>query len=168
MQDAEADRLCGLGATSTAPVARTRYERQLHTKAGEVTLKMPKLRSLPFETAIIERYQRRGVSVEEALMEMYLASVSVRWVKDITKALWGTRVSSSIVSELNQKIGVQIEAWWQQPISGEHGFVFLDGIWLKCSWGYARTLRATRTCASGSLGWLKLHRLPRSRTPSLR
>ena len=33
---------------------------------------MPKLRSLPFETAIIERYKRRETSVEEALIEMYV------------------------------------------------------------------------------------------------
>jgi hypothetical protein len=34
------------------------YERRYHTKAGEVTLRMPKLRKLPFETAIIGRYRR--------------------------------------------------------------------------------------------------------------
>lgn len=52
------------------------YERQLHTKAGEESLQLPKLRSLPFETAIIERY-RREASVEDALIEMYLAGVRV-------------------------------------------------------------------------------------------
>jgi hypothetical protein len=60
----------------------------LQTKAGEVSLKVPKLRTLPFETAIIERYQRRESSVEEALIEMYLAGVSVRRIEDITEALW--------------------------------------------------------------------------------
>ena len=79
------------------------YERKLQTKAGEVTLQVPRLRSLPFETQIIERYRRRESSVEEALMEMYLAGVSVRRVEDITEALWGTRVSPSTVSELNQQ-----------------------------------------------------------------
>jgi putative transposase len=78
---------------------------------------MPKLRKLPFETAIIERYQRREISVEEALVEMYLAGVSVRRVEDITQALWGTRVSPSTVSELNQKIAVQIEEWRNRPIT---------------------------------------------------
>src|SRR5271169_2302251 len=34
------------------------------------------------ETAIIERYRRRESSVEEALIEMYLAGVSVRRVED--------------------------------------------------------------------------------------
>jgi putative transposase len=60
------------------------YERKLQTKAGEVPLRVPKLRAQTFETAIIERYRRRESSVEEALIDMYLAGVSVRRVEDIT------------------------------------------------------------------------------------
>lgn len=52
--------------------------------SGEVTLKVPKLKGIFFETAIIERYRRRKSSVEEALIEMYLEGVSVRRVEDIT------------------------------------------------------------------------------------
>ena len=135
---AEADRLCRAGRYErSADRLDTRagtYPRKLQTKAGEVTLKAPKLRTLAFETSIIERYRRREASVEEALVEMYLAGVSVRRVEDITEALWGTRVSPSTVSELNQKIYAQIEAWRNQPIEGEHAYVYLDGIWLKRSW----------------------------------
>lgn len=58
---------------------------------------------MPFEAAIIERYRRRECSVEEALIETYLAGVSVRRVKDITEALCGTRVSPGTISNLNQK-----------------------------------------------------------------
>jgi putative transposase len=137
--DAEADELCGARRYErSAERLDTRaghYTRQLHTKAGQVELKVPKLRNLPFETAIIERYRRRETSVEEALVEMYLAGVSTRRVEDITEALWGTRVSSSTVSELNKKIYGQIELWRQRPIEGEHAYVFLDGIWLKRCWG---------------------------------
>jgi putative transposase len=137
--DAEADRLCGAQRYERNEARRdTRagtYQRQLQTKAGEVSLKVPKLRSLPFETAIIERYKRRESSVEEALVEMYLAGVSVRRVEDITEALWGTRVSPSTVSELNQKIYAQIEEWRQRPIEKRFAYVYLDGVWLKRSWG---------------------------------
>jgi transposase-like protein len=72
--------------------------------------------------------------VEEALIEMYLAGVSVRRVEDITEALWGTRVSPSTVSDLNKKIYGTIEAWRNRPIEGEHPYVYLDGIVLKRSW----------------------------------
>lgn len=136
---AEADELCGAKRYARSPerldTRAGHYDRQLHTQAGAVTLQVPRLRNLPFETEIIERYRRRESSVEEALVEMYLAGVSVRRVEDITEALWGTRVSPSTVSELNQKIYVQIEAWRNRPIEGQHAYVYLDGIWLKRSWG---------------------------------
>jgi putative transposase len=136
--DAEADRLCNAQRYERSEDRRdTRaghYERKLHTKAGEVNLKVPKLRRQTFETAIIERYKRRETSVEEALIEMYLAGVSVRRVEDITEALWGTRVSPSTVSDLNKKIYATIEAWRNRPIEGEHPYVYLDGIVLKRTW----------------------------------
>ena len=137
--DAEADTMCGAKRYERSPDRvdgrAGHYTRSLHTKAGEVSLKVPKLRKVPFETAIIERYRRKETSVEEALVEMYLAGVSVRRVEDITEALWGTRVSSSTVSELNQRIYGRIEEWRTAPIQGEHPYVYLDGIWLKRSWG---------------------------------
>ena len=110
------------------------YERNFQTTSGDVKLKMPKLKGVAFETAIIERYQRRESSVEEALIEMYLAGVSVRRVEDITQALWGTKVSPSTVSNLNQQIYAKIDEWRNRPIEGEHAYVFLDGIVLKRTW----------------------------------
>jgi putative transposase len=136
--DAEADQLCNASRYErTEGRLDTRaghYSRKLHTKAGEVELKVPKLRQQKFETAIIERYRRREASVEEALIEMYLAGVSVRRVEDITQALWGTRVSSGTVSHLNQKIYKRIEEWRNRPIEGKYPYVYLDGIVLKRSW----------------------------------
>lgn len=85
------------------------YDRNLTTTSGDVTLHMPRLKGVPFETAIIERYRRRESSVEEALIEMYLAGVSVRRVEDITEALWGSKVSPATISELNKKAYVHIE-----------------------------------------------------------
>ena len=136
--DAEADHICRAQryerSLERADSRAGHYERKLETKAGEVTLRVPKLRKLPFETAIIERYKRRESSVEEALVEMYLAGVSVRRVEDITEALWGTRVSSGAVSRLNQKIYKHIEAWRNREITGEFPYVYLDGVILKRSW----------------------------------
>lgn len=138
MLEAEADALCGAQRYERSPdrvdTRAGSYARKLHTRAGEVTLKMPKLRRQPFETAIIERYRRRETSIEEALIEMYLAGVSVRRVEDITEALWGTRVSSGTVSKLNQKVYKHIEDWRNRPIEGEYPYVYLDGIVLKRSW----------------------------------
>lgn len=75
MLDAEADAMCGAQRYERSPdrvdTRAGSYARGLHTRAGEVTLKVPKLRTQTFETAIIERYKRRESSIEEALVEMY-------------------------------------------------------------------------------------------------
>jgi len=137
--DAEADAICNAQKYEHNPERKdTRagyYERNLHTKAGEVSLKMPKLRTLPFDTAIIERYKRREISVEESLVEMYLAGVSVRRVEDITEALWGTKVSPGTISNLNKKVYKHIESWRNREITESYSYVYLDGIWLQRSWG---------------------------------
>jgi len=79
MLDAEADRLCNAKryehTDSRVDSRAGSYNRKLHTKAGIVKLKVPRLRKATLETAIIERYRRRESSVEEALIQMYLAGV---------------------------------------------------------------------------------------------
>lgn len=137
--DAEADELCNARKYErNADRASTRaghYTRNLQTTSGQVKLNVPKLRNITFETAIIERYRRREISVEESLVQMYLAGVSVRRIEDITEALWGSRVSPSTISDLNQRIYAQIEAWRRRPLAAEYPYVFVDGIWLKRCWG---------------------------------
>lgn len=139
MLDAEADEMCNAQRYEHSPdrvdTRAGTYKRKLQTKAGEVEINMPKLRKQTFETAIIERYRRRDISIEEAIVQMYLAGVSVRRVEDITEALWGTRVSSGTVSNLNKKVYQHIERWRTQKIEGKFAYVYLDGLVLKRSWG---------------------------------
>ena len=112
------------------------YDRNLTTTSGDVTLLVPRLKGVSFETAIIERYRRRESSVEEALIEMYLAGVSVRRVEDITGALWGSKVSPATISELNKKAYVHIEDWRNRPLQGgRYPYVYVDGIYLRRNWG---------------------------------
>jgi transposase-like protein len=136
--DAEADERCGAKRYVRSPTRRdTRaghYRRKLETRFGVVDLRIPKLRKLRLESAVVKRYRRKEASVEKALVEMYLAGVSIRRVRDITGALWGARVSPSTASELNRRIYGKLEAWRKAPIRGGHPYIFLDGIWLKRSW----------------------------------
>lgn len=97
---------------------------------------MPRLKGISFETAIIERYRRNESNVEEALIEMYLAGVSVRRVEDITDALWGSKVSPSTISELKKKAYANIEVLRNRSLKGsKYPYVYVDGIYLKRNWG---------------------------------
>lgn len=111
------------------------YERDLTTTSGQVTLKMPKLKGVRFATAVIERYKRRETSVEEAMIEMYLAGVSTRRIEDVSEILWGASVSASTVSNLNEKAFEAVEEWRCRPLTCAYPYVFVDGIYLKRAWG---------------------------------
>lgn len=111
------------------------YDRGLTTTSGQVTLKMPKLKGMRFATAIIERYKRRETSVEEAMIEMHLAGVSTRRIEDVSEILWGSSVSAATVSNLNDKAFEAVEQWRSRPLTQDYPYVFIDGIYLKRSWG---------------------------------
>lgn len=139
MLDQEADKLIQAGkyerSSERQGYRSGHYKRNSQTTAGEVELNVPKLKGVTFETAIIERYRRKESSVEEALIEMYLAGVSVRRIEDITEALWGTKVSSGTISNLNKKAYEKIEVWRSRPLTGSYPYVYVDGVYLKRSWG---------------------------------
>ena len=139
--DEEADQLVNAGRyerTDERQAYRSgHYKRRLVVSAGEVELSVPKLRGATFTTQIIERYRRRESSVEEAMMEMYLAGVSTRRIEDVSEILWGSSVSKGTVSNLNQKAFAAVEAWRTRPLTCAYPYVYVDGTYLKKNWGGA-------------------------------
>ena len=111
------------------------YERKLTAKAGRLELKVPKLKGALFESAVIERYRRREQSVEESLIDMYLAGVSTRQVDDISQLPWGDRMPSQTLSDKLKRIYGEIDQWRTRPLESEYPYVFVDGVWHKRSWG---------------------------------
>lgn len=111
------------------------YERKLATTSGEVTIRMPKLKGMRFTTAIIERCRRRETSVEEAMIETCLAGVSTRRIEDVSEILWGSSVSAATVSSLSEKAFASVEEWRNRPLDRACPYVYVDGIYLKRSWG---------------------------------
>ena len=137
--DEEADDLVGAEryerAAGREAYRAGHYERKLTTTSGEVTIRMPKLKGMRFTTAVIERYRRREASVEEAMIEMYLAGVSTRRIEDVSEILWGSSVSAATVSNLNEKAFEAVEAWRNRPLERACPCACVDGIYLRRSWG---------------------------------
>ena len=104
------------------------YERDLTVKAGTVTLKVPKLKGALFESAVIDRYRRREQSVEEALIDMYLAGVSTRQVDDISRLLWGERMPSQTLSDKLKRCTSRSDEWRNRPLERSYPYLFVDGV----------------------------------------
>ena len=139
--DEEADQIANAGRyerTDERQAYRSgHYKRGLATTSGSVTLNIPKLRGATFASKVIERYQRWETSVEEAMMEMYLAGVSTRRIQDVSEILWGASVSPATVSKLNRKAFGAVDEWRRRTLLGEYPYVYLDGTYIKRNWGGA-------------------------------
>ena len=96
---------------------------------------MPKLKEMRFTTAIIERYRRREASVEEAMIEMYLAGVFTRRIEDASEIFWGFSVSATTVFNLNGRAFASVEGRRSRPLGRAYPYACVDGIYLKRSWG---------------------------------
>lgn len=101
IMNAEADQLCAGGANS-----RNGYrERNLVTCVGDITMRIPKLRSGSFfPDDVVERYQRVDHAVVSAVAEMYATGTSTRKVQRIAEKLGISRLSKDQVSA-NQRHG---------------------------------------------------------------
>ena len=133
--EAEADELVGAerhGRTAEREAYRAgHYDRGLTTSSGEVTIHMPKLKGARLATAAIERYRRRETSVEEAMIEMYLAGVSTRRIEDVSEILWASSVSAATVPDLDEKAFASAGEWRDRPLERAHPCACVDGIYLK-------------------------------------
>jgi transposase-like protein len=86
-------------------------DRQLHTRVGTLTLRVPRDREGKFSTRLFERCQRSEKALILALQEAYVAGVSTRKVSRITEKLCGTEFSKDQVSRMAQALDEELDRW---------------------------------------------------------
>ena len=100
-----------------------------------MSLKVPKLKGAVFESAVIERYRRREESVEEALIDMYLAGVSTRQVDDVQPAPVGRPHALADPERQAQARLCGYRRMAGQALEQDYPYLFMDGVWHKRCWG---------------------------------
>ena len=130
IMDSEADQLCGETGNS-----RNGYrERMLKTCVGELTLRVPKLRSGSFfPEDVIERYQRVDRALAAAVAEMYAGGTSTRKVQRVAERMGVSRLSKDQVSAICACLDADVDELVGRPLSGvAMPYVWLDATYVKC------------------------------------
>lgn len=107
--------------------------RLLSTKAGDVTLRIPKLRTGSFFPALLEPRRRIDRALWAVVMEAYVHGVSTRKVDDLVAALGiDTGISKSEVSRICSELDAVVATFRDRPL-GHTAFpyVFLDATYVK-------------------------------------
>jgi putative transposase len=111
--------------------------RLLSTKAGDVELRIPKLRRGSFFPAVLERRRRIDRALFAVVMEAYVHGVSTRKVDDLVAALGlEAGISKSEVSRICTELDTSLEAFRTRPLGHiEFPYVFLDATYVKARAG---------------------------------
>ena len=106
-------------------------ERQLTTRVGKLTLKVPRHSNGQFSTELFNRYQRSEQALVLAMMEMVVNGVSTRKVERITEELCGETFSKSTISNLCKNLDPIVHEFKTRPLKNHYPFILVDAIYLK-------------------------------------
>ena len=108
--------------------------RLLSTKAGDVELRIPKLRKGSFFPSVLERRRRIDRALFAVVMEAYVHGVSTRKVDDLVAALGlDSGISKSEVSRICRELDGEMAAFRSRPLGHvEFPYVFCDATYVKC------------------------------------
>jgi len=100
-------------------------DKTVHSRVGDLHLKVPQTRDVDFYPQSLERGVRSERALTTALAEMYVQGVSTRKVSKIVEELCGHEISSSTVSRLATQLDEELQRWRQRPL-GEVPYLVLD------------------------------------------
>ncbi|BBF92100.1 hypothetical protein BLTE_07850 [Blastochloris tepida] len=123
----------GYGEKSAERLAqRNGYrDRVWQTRAGEVELRIPKLRKGSYFPSFLEPRRLAEKALTAVIQEAYVQGISTRSVDDLVKALGMSGISKSQVSRLVEEIDGKVKAFLERPIEGEWPYLWIDATYVK-------------------------------------
>ena len=138
--DAEATAHIGAGPHERTEARTTQRngtrDKTITTTAGDLTVKIPKVRTGSFFPALLAPRRRIDVALHAVVMQAYVEGVSTRRVDDLVVALGGTGISKSEVSRICSQLDADVAVWRGRPLDEQaFPYVFCDATYCKVRLG---------------------------------
>jgi len=118
------------------------WERWITLKDGRLSIKMPRIRGMRYESGIIPRYKQRVKEVDAALMKIFLYGASTRLTGEALRPLLGNSVSAQTVSNIVGSLDEDLKIYHSRKLEDKYLYLFLDGIVLKTKTGFGSKKKA--------------------------
>lgn len=130
LMEAEVAAQIGAGLHERSPERSTHRngyrERLWQTRAGEITLAIPRLRAGSYFPSFLEPRSRSERALVAVVQEAYVNGVSTRKVERLVSQLGLAGMSRSAVSRLCSGLDEQVTAFRERPLEGRYPYLWLD------------------------------------------
>lgn len=105
---------------------------------GELPIKVPRDRHGSFEPQLIPKHQTRWASFDNKIISLYARGMTVREIQSHLQEMYGTEVSTSLISSVSDAVSDEVKAWQSWPLEAIYPIVYLDCIHVKVRDGEVR------------------------------
>ncbi|WP_446808484.1 IS256 family transposase [Methylomonas sp. 2BW1-5-20] len=98
---------------------------------GALPIEIPRDRHGQFEPQIIGKHQSRWTGFDDKIISLYARGLTVREIQSHLEELYGTEVSSSLISSVTDAVIEEVKAWQSRPLDPIYPIVYLDCIHVK-------------------------------------
>ena len=106
-------------------------ERNLTTRIGTITLRVPHHRNQPFETMVFGNWSRSEAALVTSIAEMVVNGVSTRKVSKVVETLCGESYSKSTVSKVCKDMSAAVNEFKDRKLTLNYHFLTIDATYFK-------------------------------------
>ncbi|MCQ4348686.1 IS256 family transposase [Pseudomonas stutzeri] len=146
LMELDVETLCGAGygiKSDERSNSRNGYRDRLwQTRAGDVELRIPKLRQGSYFPTFLEPRRTAEKALAAVIQEAYVQGVSTRSVDELVQAMGMSGISKSQVSRLAAEIDDRVHAFLDRPIEGDWPYLWIDATYVKVRIGRPGVVQA--------------------------
>jgi len=103
----------------------------IKTKSGKLNIEVPRDRNSSFKPVLVPKRKRMIDQIEDVVISFYAKGMSTRDIRDQMKEIYGLDLSESSVSNITERILVDVQEWQNRPLDDTYLIAWLDGITFK-------------------------------------
>src|SRR5665213_204134 len=103
----------------------------IKTKSGKLNIEVPRDRNSSFKPVLVPKRKRMIDQIEDMVISFYAKGMSTRDIRDQMHEIYGLELSESTVSNITERILVDVQDWQNRPLDDTYLITWLDGITFK-------------------------------------
>jgi transposase-like protein len=107
------------------------YAKTVKSSVGEIELTVPRDRNGEFEPQIVKKYQTDIFGIEDKIIALYGCGMSTRDISENIRELYGFDVSAEVVSNVTNRVLIEVKEWQSRSLKSVYSVIFMDGIVFK-------------------------------------